>query len=154
MDFKTPHDSPQWLYEQHQDLICNILSRVEGPISSTTLEEWMVRVVAKLCGNRDIGFITDFIKILHREIVDVLREQIVVPGSEVTGNRSEPDESKDQSRPGPRRSGYSNPEHRTPPILRIRRKPETSNHAVIGTSSLDGGVHRDNVDPSTITTTS
>lgn len=154
MDFKTPYDSPQWLYEQHQDRICNILSRVEGRISSTILEEWIVQVTAILCGNRDIGFITDFMKILVQEINAVLREQIFVPGSEVTGNRSEPDESKDQSRPEPRRSGYSNPEHRTPPILRIRRKPETSNHAVTETSSLEERAPRDNVDPSTITTTS
>jgi hypothetical protein len=154
MDFKTPYDSPQWLYEQHQDRICNILSRVEGRISSTILEEWIVQVTAILCGNRDIGFITDFMKILVQEINAVLREQIFVPGSEVTGNRSEPDDSKDRNVPEPRHSEYSNPEHRTRPRLRIRRRPESSNHAVTGTSSLDGGVPRNNVDPSTITTTS
>ena len=139
MDFKTPYDSPQWLYEQHQDRICNILSRVEGPISSTILEEWMIRVIAKLCGNRDISFIEEFVTILQREIIDVLREQIVVAESEVTGNRSvEHGESGIRDRPEPRDSESSSPEHRRPPRLRIRRKPETENHAITGISPPNG----------------
>ena len=76
MDFTMPVESPQWLYEQHQDQICNILSQYDGPVGRVMLEEWIIEVSRTLCVNRDSRFRAEFQKILRRGAKVVLHDQI------------------------------------------------------------------------------
>lgn len=69
--------SPQWLYELHQDQICNILSQYDGPVNPVMLEEWIIEVSRTLCVNRDSRFRAEFQKILRRGAKVVLHGQIV-----------------------------------------------------------------------------
>ena len=68
--------SPQWLYELHQDQICNILSQYDGPVGRVMLEEWIIEVSRTLCVNRDSRFRAEFQKILRQGAKGVLHSQI------------------------------------------------------------------------------
>ena len=95
MDFKTPVDSPQWLYALHQDQISEILSQYKGPVDSTMLEEWIIAVSQVLCVNQDSRFRTAFQRLLRVEIKGVLRDQIINPSGSIAPARSSESRSRE-----------------------------------------------------------
>jgi len=95
MDFKTPVDSPLWLYALHQDQIYEILSQYKGPVYSIMLEEWIIAVSQILCVNRDSRFRTVFQRILRLEMRSVLRDQIIDPSGSIASTQSSENRSRE-----------------------------------------------------------
>jgi hypothetical protein len=122
MNFNINIDTPELLFAQHQDRICNILSRYNGPVDLVTLNEWIIEVSRTLCIERDSRFKAKFQTILRLEATGVLHDQIVnsinpenVPAShreagirpQVKANRVSTDRTKKRSARGLESGGPS-----------------------------------------------